>query len=142
MDPRMNHSEGGADFGFNTPLTQRRPPTERRTRTIRAGSSSMLDEKLKAAEAKARAKASEQQRVLAERRAHYASLQPCDINSVPWTKAKEINYIDGGSGGILLIDLGDQCVVLKPQGQRAASELLAQHLAQPCGVRVAQIRIA
>lgn len=88
-----------------------------------------------------RAKASQEQQELNQRKEHYAALSPCDIGSVPWLQAKQMWYIDGGSGGIVLLDLADTCVVLKPQGKTAASELLAQQIAQTCGSRVAQCRI-
>jgi len=88
-----------------------------------------------------REKAERQRVELEQRREHYKALHPADVDAVPWSQAREINCLSGGSGGVLLVDLGDECVALKPQGQTAASELLAQHLAQHCGVRVAQCRV-
>jgi len=75
------------------------------------------------------------------RRERYAALRPADIQKVDWAKAREISYMEGGSGGVVLVDLEDECVVLKPQGKTAANEMLAEHLALACGVRVAQCRI-
>lgn len=88
-----------------------------------------------------REKAERQRAELQQRQQHYAALKPADVAAVPWTQAKEINYVAGGSGGVLLVDLGDQCVALKPQGKNSVSELLAQHVAPHCSARVAQFRV-
>merc|ERR1719350_1552780 len=95
----------------------------------------LLEDRRAAREAKMREKAERQRAELQRRREHYASLRSADVNAIAWGQAKEINYISGGSGGVLLVDLGDECVALKPQGKYAAAELLAQHLAPHCFAR-------
>mmetsp|Transcript_84913 Transcript_84913/g.253108 ORF Transcript_84913/g.253108 Transcript_84913/m.253108 type:complete len:891 (-) Transcript_84913:133-2805(-) len=74
--------------------------------------------------------------------AHYRSLAPCDIGAVPWLEAQQVMWAQGGSGGVLLVELpGLQAVCIKPQGLNAVSEFLAQHVAEALGVPVARCRV-
>jgi len=98
-------------------------------------------EKRAAKEAEMREKAERKRAEAQKRREHFAALPPADVANVPWTQAKDIYFIDGGCGGATLVDLGDQCVVLKPQRKTATHEMVAQLIAPLCGVRVAQCRI-
>jgi len=77
----------------------------------------------------------------AERKAHYAALRPADIGSVAWPQAKELWALDGGSGGVMLVDLGEECIAIKPQGPTATSDLMALFVAECVGVPVAKMRI-
>lgn len=101
----------------------------------------LVTAQIKAKEGKLREKSEREKRELQQRKDHYKALKPADVTSVPWDQAVEINWVHGGSGGILLVDLGDQGIVLKPQGKTAVSEQLAQLMAPICGVRVAQCKI-
>lgn len=69
------------------------------------------------------------------------SLRPADYENVPWEKAQAMRFVDGGSGGVVLMDLEDLCIVLKKQSTSAAHEIFAEHLALACEVPVARCRI-
>jgi len=109
--------------------------------SARMASRPSLEERRDTQEAKMREKAEKQRLEMVQRREHYKALRPADVAAVPWAKGKEINCLSGGSGGVLLVDLGEECVALKPQGQTSANELLAQEVAPCCQVRVAQCRV-
>lgn len=49
--------------------------------------------------------------------------------------------MDGGSGGVLLIELNQHCVALKGQGLTAAQEMLAESVAEELKTPVAKTRI-
>lgn len=76
-----------------------------------------------------------------ERMDHYKSLVPADIHDVPWSAMKDFNLMSGGSGGVVLVDLGDSCVVLKAQGKTAANELLTQCVAEALHLPIAKVRV-
>ncbi|CAE7266805.1 unnamed protein product [Symbiodinium sp. CCMP2456] len=76
-----------------------------------------------------------------ERMDHFRSLDPANILSIAWPKAIGSHVIDGGSGGVMLVDLGASCVVLKPQGKAAALEMMAQHIADVLEVPIAHVRV-
>ena len=76
-----------------------------------------------------------------ERMDHFRGLSPADIGRIAWSSAKGSQLIEGGSGGVMLVDLGTSCVALKPQGKAAASEMMAQHVADVLGVPVAHVRV-
>ena len=72
---------------------------------------------------------------------HFRSLIPADINNVAWSNAKGFHLMEGGSGGVMLVDLGTSCVVLKSQGKTAASEMMAQKVADVLDVPIAHVRV-
>lgn len=72
---------------------------------------------------------------------HLRSLRPADIHHISWFKARELHFVDGGSGGVILVDLQDSCVVLKRQGKTAGNEMIAESVADAIGVSVAHVRV-
>ncbi|CAJ1381875.1 unnamed protein product, partial [Effrenium voratum] len=87
-------------------------------------------------------RAKEEARLLVQRRRleHFRSLPPAELGAVQWLQMRDLHFLDGGCGGVLLVDLGTSCVVLKQQSKTAASEMLAQVLAETL-VNVARARI-
>lgn len=126
-----------AESGENAQASSTRAPPAQPA----AATSRKFAEQRAAKEAEMRAKAQLQQEAKAARQAHLRSLRPADVEQVNWKMTKEVSYVDGGSGGIVLVDLGDECVALKPQGKTAVSEMLAHSLASLCGVRAARCRV-
>ncbi|CAE8617136.1 unnamed protein product [Polarella glacialis] len=78
-----------------------------------------------------------------KRWAHWRSLSACDVGTaLPWATARQVLFAEGGSGGVLLVELdGSHAVCVKPQGMMAVAELVAAHVASAMAVRVASCRV-
>jgi hypothetical protein len=72
---------------------------------------------------------------------HFLALPPADINAFSWEALKRLTRLDGGSGGVTLLDLGDSVVCTKRCGTTSAHELMAEQAAMCCDVRVARSRV-
>mmetsp|Transcript_112529 Transcript_112529/g.223656 ORF Transcript_112529/g.223656 Transcript_112529/m.223656 type:complete len:1232 (-) Transcript_112529:86-3781(-) len=78
----------------------------------------------------------------AKRARHWQSMRPRSIDTVPWNTVKTTMWCQGGSGGALLVQLGDtEAVVVKPLGLTAVYEAIAVEVANLLGVRVANSRV-
>jgi len=93
------------------------------------------------AHAKPKSRAEREAEHKANRAAHFSALRPADIHNVQWAKKRDIERCKGGSGGVTLVDLGDECVVLKWQGESVIAEVLAERVATAAGIRVARCRM-
>jgi len=94
-----------------------------------------------AREAGRQAKLERQRAEKSARIAHLRSLRPADLDKAPWDQVKDITFMDGGSGGVLVWDLGEEAIALKLQGKTAVSEAMATEIAAACGVRVVRLKI-
>lgn len=76
------------------------------------------------------------------RAAHWRRMSSRSVQQVPWEAVKTSEKKSGGSGGAVLVQVGEsEAVVLKPQGMHAVGEALAVEVASLVGVRVAQSRL-
>eukprot|EP00746_Dinoflagellata_sp_MGD_P117247 gnl/MRDRNA2_/MRDRNA2_53071_c0_seq1.p1 gnl/MRDRNA2_/MRDRNA2_53071_c0~~gnl/MRDRNA2_/MRDRNA2_53071_c0_seq1.p1 ORF type:complete len:451 (+),score=96.76 gnl/MRDRNA2_/MRDRNA2_53071_c0_seq1:72-1355(+) len=76
------------------------------------------------------------------RSVHWRSIRPRKISDVPWKDVCQTMFVEGGSGGVLLVELADrEAVCLKPQGMMAVSEFMAASVAKYLSVRVAEHRV-
>jgi len=78
----------------------------------------------------------------AARWAHWRSLPPCELQSIDWSLVRQTMAAEGGTGGVVLAELGGSTAVcVKRLGMMAASEFLAERIAASLGVRVAAFRV-
>jgi len=125
------------------PLTASARSREREVARLRVSSEERRrrDEARRTKAAELREKERRAAEELKRRLDHFKTLAPADIRAVPWSQAKSLHFVGGGSGGVTLVDLEDSCVVLKVQGRTAASELFAERVADVLQVPVAHVRI-
>eukprot|EP00927_Polykrikos_kofoidii_P022829 TRINITY_DN21190_c0_g1_i1.p1 TRINITY_DN21190_c0_g1~~TRINITY_DN21190_c0_g1_i1.p1 ORF type:complete len:414 (-),score=82.60 TRINITY_DN21190_c0_g1_i1:43-1122(-) len=82
------------------------------------------------------------QREAAKRSEHWRSMSTRPIDLVPWSQVETTMWCSGGTGGVVLVQIGkSEAVVIKPQGMTAVAEAVACEVAALVDVRVAASRI-
>jgi hypothetical protein len=98
------------------------------------------DIKRKAEEQRLRQEAQRQE--AAKRSEHWRSMSSRPIDLVPWGQVETTMWCSGGTGGAVLVQIGQsEAVVIKPQGMTAVAEGIAGVVAALVGVRVAACRV-
>eukprot|EP00435_Cladocopium_sp_Y103_P041353 s2679_g11.t1 len=69
----------------------------------------------------------------------WRSLPPAPLH-VDWQQCEGALHVEGGSGGVTLLHVGEGVLVLKKQRMTAAAEFLAIQVAKAIGIRVADMR--
>lgn len=70
----------------------------------------------------------------------WRSLPPAPLH-VDWQQCEGALHVEGGSGGVTLLHVGEGVLVLKKQRMTAAAEFLAIQVAKAIGIRVADMRL-
>eukprot|EP00746_Dinoflagellata_sp_MGD_P122306 gnl/MRDRNA2_/MRDRNA2_57228_c0_seq1.p1 gnl/MRDRNA2_/MRDRNA2_57228_c0~~gnl/MRDRNA2_/MRDRNA2_57228_c0_seq1.p1 ORF type:complete len:624 (-),score=140.67 gnl/MRDRNA2_/MRDRNA2_57228_c0_seq1:222-2093(-) len=99
-------------------------------------------EAMEAKQQEMKEKAQREQEEAAAQLRHWQTLTPCDIYDVPWQTVMKSMYVDGGSGGAILVEVeGGKAVCVKPKAMMAVAEYIAEYVANVLQVHVAKCRV-
>jgi len=90
-------------------------------------------------------KSAEERETQAKLWKHWRSLKPCSVNEVPWSTVVQTMWVQGDSGGVILVELqGGVAICVKPQDpghDQAIGEYVAERVATLLDVRVPEFRL-